>query len=144
MRPRGDELLRSARWTLEHLVAPTVTDPLARSYLRAVDSLLEQVEIRFREEWPVLLEELDDLRRLLPALLGHAPELDRAVATALDHAEGGVARGEDLPAVEERVDRLRLPVQMACELGLHQVDGYLSRQVDRIQRCFPESRRPGF
>ena len=44
MRPRGDELLRSAQWTIEELVAPAVSDPLAASYLRAVVALLEQAE----------------------------------------------------------------------------------------------------
>ena len=144
MRPRGDELVHSARWTLEQVIGPAVTDPLVASYLRAVEALLEQAEIRFREEWPTLLDELDDLRRLLPELTGYSADLDRAVATALDSDSNVDPRTTNLELLERHVACLRVPVVNATRAGLSAVDGYLARQAARTERCVPETGRPGF
>jgi len=137
-------LLRSVRWTLEHVIAPTLADPLASSYLRAIEALLEQAETRFREEWSTLLDELEDLRQLLPSLTGHSAELDRAVTTALDGDDEIDLRSTNLELLEGRVAQLRVPIVVAAQAGLATVDGYLSRQVARTERCMPETGRTGF
>jgi hypothetical protein len=134
MRPRGDELLRSARWTLEEQVAPTVSDPLAASYLRAVVSLLEQAEYRAAMEWPTLLSEYDDLRSVLAALTGTSAQLDEEIESALGSLSSENPHHWDLAELEAQVCRLRRPIIRALGMGLPAARAYVSGEVHRALR----------
>ena len=146
MRPRGDELIRSARWTLEHEVEPHVDDALALSYLRSVRAVLFQAEERSRVEWPLLAQERADLRALLAVLRSAAPP---ALADALDRAEAADREPEpdDLPSLADRVARIREAASVAV-VELEQIPAelrqYLSRQIARDLACLPPSDGPRF
>ena len=149
MRPRGDELIASARWTLEEYVQPILADPLAASYLRAVIALLFQAEARAAVEWPVLLEELEDLRSILPGLRDRADDrLGTAIDQALDAGGGFDVSKADLAALTDHVMTLREPVGVAVRETLEgpsvEVRGYLVRQLEREARCVPPLRGPMF
>jgi hypothetical protein len=144
MRPRGDELLRSAQWTLEEKVVPALNDPLAVSYLRAVLSLLEQAECRASTEWPTLVSEYDDLRSVLDALTGTDPELDEEIESVLGALSGVNPHQCNLAELEAEVSRLRRPIIRALALGLPAARAYVSREVLRALRSTAVPRGQGF
>jgi hypothetical protein len=144
MRPRGDELLRSAQWTLEELVAPTVSDPLVASYLRAVVSLLQQAESRAATEWPTLLSEYDDLRSVLAALTGTSPELDEEIGSVLGSLFNENPHLWDLAKLEAQVCRLRRPITTALGIGHPAARAYVSREAQRVLRSTTAVEGRGF
>ncbi len=132
MRPLGDDLIRSAKWTLEQYVQPVVQDPVAASYLRAVVGLLAEAEVRSQLEWASLCEERDELTALAPILAesGQAglPSLGESI-----HAAPG-----SLDVLASVVAQLREPVAHLVRSGLPipaAVKDYLSHQVERYIRC---------
>jgi hypothetical protein len=132
MRPLGDDLIRSARWSLEQYVQPAVQDPIAASYLRAVLTLLAEAEVRSQLEWAVLCEERDELMAILPLLGEPVDEGSSALAPALDSAPAS------LDALASLVARLRDPVARLVRSGQpvpDTVKDYLSHQVERYIRC---------
>jgi hypothetical protein len=121
MRPLGDELIRSACWSLERFVAPAVDDPLAASYLRAVVGLLKEAEVRSQFEWAALLEEQDELARLWP-----------------DKSQPLLPPPSSLSGLATRVEALRQPVADLVRSGQpvpEAVTDYLAHQLDRDERC---------
>lgn len=144
MRPRGDELIRSARWTLEQYVQPAVDDPLAASYLRAVLAVLFQAETRAGLEWPTLTEELDELRALLPRLgdgAGGDAGLRASVDAALAADEAFDPSGAELASLAAHVAAMRAPVGVAVQQpdasSDPKVRRYLVNQLARDARCVP-------
>jgi hypothetical protein len=144
MRPRGDELLRSAQWTLEELVAPTVSDPLVVSYLRAVVSLLEQAQSRAATEWPTLLREYDDLRSVLADLSGTSPELDEEIRSVLGSLSSKNPHHWELAELEAQVCRLRRPITTALGMGHPVARAYVSREAHRTLRSTTAVEGRGF
>ncbi len=141
MRPLGDDLIRSARWTLEQYVQPVVQDPVAASYLRAIVALLAEAEVRSRFEWAVLCEERDELIAL-NALLGDPVQADlRGLENASDWTPASLG---DLAST---VARLREPVARAIRDGEPApaaLKDYLSHQVERYLRCSADPVGPAF
>ena len=121
MRPLGDELIRSARWSLEQFVQPVVDDPLAASYLRAVLGLLKEAEVRSQFEWATLLEEQEELACLHPD--DNGPLLPPP---------------SSLSGLATRVEALRQPIADLVRSGRPlppDVLVFLSHQLERDERC---------
>jgi hypothetical protein len=121
MRPLGDELIRSARWSLEQFVQPVVDDPLAASYLRAVLGLLKEAEVRSQFEWATLLEEQEELAELQP-----------------HNREPLLPPPSSLSGLATRVEALRQPIADLVRSGRPlppDVLVFLSHQLERDERC---------
>ena len=112
-------------------------------------ALLFQAEARAAVEWPVLLDELEDLRSILPGLRDRADDrLGTAIDQALDAGGGFDVSKADLAALTDHVMTLREPVGVAVRETLEgpsaEVRGYLVRQLEREARCVPPLRGPMF
>ncbi|MCZ7526581.1 MAG: hypothetical protein M5U14_09525 [Acidimicrobiia bacterium] len=130
MRPRADEVLRSAIQTLDEEVLPAVAEPYARSLALTVSNLLRHVLVRLEREGPVLAEELHDLRGSLAE-----------VADLLREAEGAEIVGE-IDTVLTRT--WREPGEHPTLAGLDGEASALRAVVDRTLRALHTGgARPG-
>ncbi len=156
MRPYPDELLRSVRHSLREVVIPAIEEPWPRYVAKAMEKLLEHLELRALHEERLLAEdnaELDDLFRLLgesfaaeplvanPSLSAWRalPMPDAAPATS----EAGDGRALGLQALNEGNEARRAHLVAAIEAMdasgqdgelescRTQVRSYLRRELDR-------------
>lgn len=68
MRPYPDELLRSVRHSLREVVIPAIEEPWPRYVAKAMEKLLEHLELRALHEERLLVEDSAELDELLGGL----------------------------------------------------------------------------
>ena len=68
MRPYGDELLARMRESLTDVVIPSVADDWPRYVARAMEALLEHLELRWKHELTFLAEDTVDIRELFDGM----------------------------------------------------------------------------
>ena len=76
MRPYPAELLRSLRHSLREVVIPAIEEPWPRYVAKAMEKLLEHLELRALHEERLLAEDITELDEVLGALaesFAHAP-----------------------------------------------------------------------
>ena len=93
MRPYGDELLAQMRESLANVVTPSVSEDWPRYVAKAMELLLEHLELRWKHELTFLAEDTVDMRELFGTM---RKELG-AGASATNDAFGGVLA--DLDAI---------------------------------------------
>jgi len=160
MRPTTRELIESISTALERQVAPVVQDKWAASVLRSATQLLNHIALRTEDEGRVLIEDNQDVRRVLeairPRLAGKSgdAELSAALEQALQAADpaahdaaGLAVRNEAYQVVVEQLlrhrDRLRqVTGGTATRDGLR---AYLQRRLRREHHLyFPVFTGPPF
>ncbi len=65
MRPRADEVLKSALWTFDEYIAPEVTEPFAKSLTFTVGNLMRNVLARIEHEGQALFDDNRETRAVL-------------------------------------------------------------------------------
>ena len=65
MRPFPDEILRSMQYSLQTYVIPNVNDKWGTYVAKVMKKMLLHLELRWKLEGPLLLEDIADLRTLL-------------------------------------------------------------------------------
>ena len=91
MRPFPDEILRSMQFSLQTYVIPNVSDKWGSYVAKVMKKMLLHLELRWKLEGPLLLEDIMDLRSVLASI--------RAALSA-----AAFARNEDAGALVERID----------------------------------------
>lgn len=78
MRPRADEVLKSASWTFDEHILPAVQGDFPKSLALTVSNLLRHVLLRLENEGPALIEDNAELRCLLGEIATYVASLDAA------------------------------------------------------------------
>jgi hypothetical protein len=156
MRPTSPELISAIVESLERQVAPHVEDKWAASALRSATQLLNHLAVRVEREGGVLVEDNQDVRRVLEAVL---PRLAAHPDLAGPHAVAQEALNESEPNLQDRasLDARNESYQAAVEAllrhagvraldELHQsLRGYLRRRLQRERALyFPVFTGPPF
>lgn len=68
MRPFPDEILRSMQYSLQAYVIPNVNDKWGAYVAKVMKKMLLHLELRWKLEGPLLLEDIADLRAVLTSL----------------------------------------------------------------------------
>ena len=157
MRPFPDEILRSMQYSLQTYVIPNVNDKWGSYVAKVMKKMLLHLELRWKLEGPLLLEDIADLRTLLASLRTSlstaAFERDddakklvvRIDATLADTRElpTGYVSVESLTQVSEALRETLVTVIETCDLlaehgfettlapARDEIRAYLRREVDR-------------
>jgi hypothetical protein len=83
MRPYPDELLRSLRESMREVVIPAIEEPWPRYVAKAIEKLLEHLELRALHEDQFLSEDIEELDELFEWLRARFAEPPLASSTAL-------------------------------------------------------------
>jgi hypothetical protein len=158
MRPTTAELLSAIVLSLERQVAPSVQDKWAASALRSATQLLIHLAARAEREGDVLIEDNEDVRQLLEAILPRLsvqPDLAALRATVektLNAAEpaphdlaGLDARNEIYQAAVEQLLRRPAPSSIDASSVREELRSYLRRRLQREHSLyFPVFTGPPF
>ncbi|HLN05383.1 MAG TPA: hypothetical protein VK217_03830 [Acidimicrobiales bacterium] len=134
MRPYPDELLRSLRHSLREVVIPAIEEPWPRYVAKAMEKLLEHLELRALHEERLLAEDITELDEVLgslaesfadPSLASSAAlsawralPLPGSATGALGHrgeSGAGVAQAQGLQALNEGNEARRAHLVAAIE-----------------------------
>ena len=126
MRPRADEVLRSAIWTYDTYIAPEVSEPFAKSLSYTVGNLMRNALARIEHEGQALFDEAAETREVLLAVRAYATEHPSAETTPLSalparidevlgHRYWDEAEYPSLAKVTERATDLRAVLAEAIE-----------------------------
>lgn len=155
MKPYPDQILRSIRYSLDTVIIPQLTDGWARYEARTMDKMLEHLELRWRHEARLLLEDSHDLQGLFAELAGQLESVTADSEAARDLAaemrtavEAGVGLPGRVPGVEElterndayrallvrtieTLDEIMGDDRAHAELLREEIGRYLRREIDR-------------
>jgi hypothetical protein len=157
MRPFPDEILRSMQFSLQTYVIPNVNDKWGSYVAKVMKKMLLHLELRWKLEGPLLLEDIMDLRAVLAslraALSADAFDKDDDARTLVERIDTTLVETRELPAGYVSVEALTqtsealretlVTVIETCDLlaergfgstlapARDDIRAYLRREVDR-------------
>lgn len=157
MRPFPDEILRSMQYSLQTYVIPNVNDKWGVYVAKVMKKMLLHLELRWKLEGPLLLEDIADLRTVLAsvraALSAPAFAKDGDAGSLVARIDATLADSRELPAgyvsiealtkVSEALRETLVAVIGTCDLlaergfeavlapSRDEIRAYLRREVDR-------------